>query len=74
MGKVWDAADRAALEDLKRKSVQVSDASPELVKGVQERSKAIIEKWIQNAKTKGVDGEKAYAEFHEELKRVAAGQ
>jgi TRAP-type C4-dicarboxylate transport system substrate-binding protein len=74
VGKVWDAADRAALEDLKKKSVQVSEASPELVKGVQERSKAIVNKWIQDARSRGVDGEKAYAEFHEEVKRVTAGQ
>jgi hypothetical protein len=41
---------------------------------VQERSKAIIDKWKQDAKAKGVDGDKVFAEFHEELKRVAAGK
>ena len=36
--------------------------------------KAIIDKWIKAATAKGVDGAKVLAEFHEELKRVAAGQ
>ena len=40
-GKAWDATDAAALEEMKRVGIQISEASPELVKGVQERSKAI---------------------------------
>jgi TRAP-type C4-dicarboxylate transport system substrate-binding protein len=73
-GKAWDSTDRAALEVMKKANIQISEASPELVKGVQERSKAIIDKWKQDATAKGVDGEKVFAEFHEELKRVAAGK
>src|SRR5438128_10461269 len=38
-GKAWDATDAAALEEMKRANIQVSEASPELVKGTQERSK-----------------------------------
>jgi len=72
-GKAWDATDRAALEEMKKAGIQTVEASPELVKGVQERSKAIIDNWIQAANAKGVDGAKVFAEFHEELKRVAAG-
>ena len=72
-GRAWDATDRAALEEMKKAGIQTIEASPELVKGVQERSKAIIDKWIQAANAKGVDGAKVFAEFHEELKRVAAG-
>ena len=37
-GKAWDATDRAALEVMKKVGIQISEASPELVKGVQERS------------------------------------
>jgi TRAP-type C4-dicarboxylate transport system substrate-binding protein len=73
-GKAWDNTDRAAMEVMKKANIQIQEASPELVKGVQERSKAIIDKWIADATAKGVDGKKVYAEFHEELKRAAAGQ
>ena len=58
---------------MKKHGIQTVEASPELVKGVQERSKAIIDKWIRDATAKGVDGAKVFAEFHEELKRVSAG-
>jgi TRAP-type C4-dicarboxylate transport system substrate-binding protein len=73
-GKAWDSTDRAALEVMKKANIQIQEASPELVKGVQERSKDIIDKWKKDATAKGVDGEKVFAEFHEELKRAAAGQ
>ena len=46
-GKAWDATDRAALEVMKKANIQIQEASPELVKGVQERSKAIIDKWMK---------------------------
>src|ERR1041384_5269766 len=32
-GNAWDATDKAALEEMKRANIQVSEASPELVKG-----------------------------------------
>lgn len=73
-GKAWDNTDRQALEVMKKANIQIQEASPELVKGVQERSQAIIDKWIADATAKGVDGKKAFAEFREELKRAAAGQ
>ena len=72
-GKAWDAADRAALEEMKRVGIQITEASPELIKGVQERAKVIEEKWVQSATAKGVDGAKVLAEFREEVKRVAVG-
>ena len=72
-GKAWDTTDAAALEEMKRVNIQINEASPELVKGVQEKSKAIIDKWVKDATAKGVDGAKVLAEFREELKRVAAG-
>jgi TRAP-type transport system periplasmic protein len=72
-GKAWDAADAAAMEEMKRVGIQISEASPELIKGVQERAKAIEEKWVKDATAKGVDGAKVLAEFREEVKRLAAG-
>ena len=73
-GKAWDATDAAALEEMKRVGIQITPASPELVKGAQERAKAIDDKWVKNATAKGIDGAKVLAEFREELKRVSAGQ
>jgi TRAP-type transport system periplasmic protein len=73
-GKAWDAADNAALEEMKRVGMQVSEASPELIKGVQDRAKVIEDKWVKDATAKGVDGAKVLAEFREEVKRVAAGK
>ena len=72
-GKSWDAADRGALEEMKKSGIQITEATPELIAGVQERAKAIVDKWVQGANAKGVDGTKVLAEFREELKRVAAG-
>ena len=72
-GKAWDAADRASLEEMKKSGIQILEASPELIAGVQERAKAIEQKWVQSATAKGVDGAKVLAEFRDELKRVAAG-
>ena len=73
-GKAWDDADKASLEQMKKDGVQVADASPELIKAVQEKSKAIIDKWIAAATAKGVDGGKVWAEFQQEIKNVAAGK
>ena len=56
-----------------RGAFEITEASPELIKGVQERAKAIEEKWVQSATAKGVDGAKVLAEFREEVKRVATG-
>jgi TRAP-type transport system periplasmic protein len=72
-GKAWDDADAAGIEEMKKLGVKIDDAPPELVKSVQERSRPVVEKWIQAANAKGIDGAKALAEFREEVKRVAAG-
>jgi TRAP-type C4-dicarboxylate transport system substrate-binding protein len=73
-GKAWDAADAAGIEEMKKLGIKIDPASPELVKGVQERAKPLEEKWVKDATAKGVDGAKVLAEFREEVKRVAAGQ
>src|SRR5437764_5724806 len=72
-GKAWDATDAAALEEMKRANIQISEASPELVKGVQERAKAINDKWVKDATAKGVDGAAVLAAFRAEVKQLAAG-
>ena len=72
-GKAWDAADRAAFDEMKKVGIQITEASPELIQGVKERAKVIEDEWVKNASAKGLDGAKVLAEFREELKRVAAG-
>jgi TRAP-type transport system periplasmic protein len=72
-GQAWDAADRAAYEEMKRVGIQITEASPELIQGVKERAKVIEDDWVKHASAKGLDGGKVLAEFREEIKRVAAG-
>ena len=72
-GKAWDAADKVGLEAMKAANVQITEASPALVADVRRLTAPLAQEWIKSANAKGVDGAKAYAEFHEELKKVAAG-
>ena len=72
-GKAWDAADRAALEEMKRVRHPDPRSLARAGHGVQERAKAIEREVGARRTAKGVDGAKVLAEFREELKRVAAG-
>jgi TRAP-type C4-dicarboxylate transport system substrate-binding protein len=73
-GRSWDAADKVGIEALKGANVTVIEASPEFVADVRKRTEPLVQEWIKSANAKGVDGAKVYAEFHEELKKVAAGK
>jgi TRAP-type transport system periplasmic protein len=73
-GKSWDEADRAGLEEMKKAGIRIDEASPELVKGVREKTKQLEDNWIKAASAKGIDGAKVLAEFREEVARVAAGK
>ncbi|HUP05734.1 MAG TPA: TRAP transporter substrate-binding protein [Caldimonas sp.] len=73
-GRSWDAADRIGMDALKAANVTIIDASPEFVADVRKRTEPLVQEWIKSANAKGIDGAKVYAEFHEELKRVAAGK
>ena len=73
-GKSWDAADRGGLDALKAAGVQIIDASPAFVADVRQRTAPLVQDWIKSANAKGVDGAKAWAEYQDELKKVAAGQ
>lgn len=73
-GKSWDAADKIGLETLKKANVKIVEADAALLKEVRTRSAPIIDDWVKKASAKGIDGAKVLAEFHEELKKVAAGK
>ena len=72
-GKAWDAADKVGLEAMKAAGVQITEASPAFVADVRRLTAPLVQDWIKSANAKGVDGAKAYAEFHDELNKVAAG-
>ena len=72
-GKAWDAADKVGLETMKAANVQITEASPAFVADVRRLTAPLAQEWIKSANAKGVDGQKAYDEFHAELKKVAAG-
>lgn len=73
-GQSWDRADKGGLDALKAAGVEITDASPTLIKGVQAKAAVIEQEWIKAAGTRGVDGAKALAEFRQEMKNVAAGK
>jgi hypothetical protein len=54
--------------------VRFTEATPELIKGVQQRAAVLEQEWIKAAGAKGVDGARALADFRDELKNVAAGR
>jgi len=74
-GKSWDNVDRIGNEGMKKAGVQIDPANPALVKDIQTKAQPVIQAWIKDAKDKrNTDGAMVLKEFHEELKRVAAGQ
>ena len=73
-GKAWDAADKVGLDALKAAGVAMVDANPAFVADVRKRTEPLISDWVKAANAKGIDGAKVFAEFHEELKKVAAGR
>ncbi|MFZ2648891.1 MAG: TRAP transporter substrate-binding protein [Burkholderiaceae bacterium] len=72
-GQAWDAADKVGLDTLRAAGATIADASPAFVADVRKRTEPLVQDWIKAANAKGIDGAKVFAEFHEELKRAAAG-
>ena len=74
-GKSWDNVDRVGNEGMKTAGVQIEQANPALVKDIQSKAQPVIQAWVRDAKEKrNIDGATVLKEFHEELKRVAAGK
>jgi TRAP-type transport system periplasmic protein len=73
-GKSWDDADAKGTEALKKSGVKIVHASPAFAAEVQKRSAPIVDDWVTKASAKGIDAGKILKEFHEELKKAAAGK
>src|SRR5262245_36096545 len=75
-GQSWDRADQVGLNALKAAGANIMQADAAMQAEAKKRSGPIIDDWIKqaNARYKGLDGKAVLAEFHEELKKVAAGK
>jgi TRAP-type C4-dicarboxylate transport system substrate-binding protein len=73
-GVSWDEADKKGLEAARKAGVKVVNADAAFAAEVKKRSAPIIDDWITKASARGVNAKKIFAEFHTELKKVAAGQ
>ena len=73
-GLSWDEADRKGMDAARKAGIKVVNADAAFVAEARKRSAPIIEDWIRKANTKGLDGAKILAEFHEELRKVAAAK
>ena len=73
-GKSWDGADQVGQNALKAAGANIVIADAAMRAEAQKRSGPIIEDWIKKASAKGVNAKAILAEFHEELKKVAAGK
>jgi len=73
-GQAWDRADREGMEAMKAAGVTFINASPALIAEVNAKAAVVQQNWIKAAATRNIDGAKALAEFHQELKNVAAGK
>jgi hypothetical protein len=60
---------------MKKAGVRFDTANQTFIKDVQVKAQPIIENWINEVKEKrNMDGAMLLREFHDELKRVAAGE
>ena len=73
-GKAWDTYAQIGYVAMKASGVEIAKASPALVAEVRERTKQFEGDWLKDAAAKGIDGAKALADFHVELKKLEAGR
>jgi TRAP-type C4-dicarboxylate transport system substrate-binding protein len=73
-GQSWDRADKVGLDALKAAGANIVQADAKMIAEAKSRSGPIIDEWIKNASVKLPNAKAVLAEFHEELKRVAAGK
>jgi len=73
-GKAWDKYGAQGEAAMKAAGIQVMKAPDALVAEVRERTRQFEADWIREAATKGVEGAKALAAFHAELKKLEAAK
>jgi len=73
-GKSWDNADKVGLDALKAAGANIITADAGMQAEAKKRSGPIIEDWIKKASAKLPNAKAVLDEFHEELKKVAAGK
>ena len=73
-GKSWDNADKIGLDALKAAGANIVTADAAMQAEAKKRSGPIIDDWIKKASAKGVNAKAILDEFHDELKKVAAGK
>ena len=73
-GQSWDRADKVGLDALKAAGANIVPADAAMVAEAKKRAGPIIEDWIKKASAKLPNAKAVLDEFHEELKKVAAGK
>jgi TRAP-type transport system periplasmic protein len=73
-GKSWDNADKIGLDALKAAGANIVTADASMQAEAKKRAGPIIEDWIKKASAKVPNAKAILDEFHEELKKVAAGK
>jgi TRAP-type C4-dicarboxylate transport system substrate-binding protein len=70
-GRGWDKVDRRGMAFMQAAGVQFTKADAAFVKGVQDRTAAVEDKWAAAAEAKGMnDARKVLAEFRAEIKKL----
>jgi TRAP-type C4-dicarboxylate transport system substrate-binding protein len=73
-GQSWDRADKVGLDALKAAGANIVQADAAMTAEAHKRSGPIIDDWIKKASVKLPNAKQVLDEFHEELKKVAAGK
>jgi TRAP-type C4-dicarboxylate transport system substrate-binding protein len=73
-GQSWDRADKVGLDALKAAGANITTATPAMQAEARKRSGPIIQDWIKKASVKLPNAKAVLDEFHQELKKVAAGK
>ena len=73
-GKAWGDADTEAMKLLKEHNVTFHQASDQLIQDVKARTNKFEQAWLDEAKSKNLDGPAILAEFRETLKTLEAKQ
>lgn len=72
MGRNWDKVDRRAYGLMQANNVQVAKADAKFVADVKSKTSALEQKWVQDAKAKGLaDPAKVLAEFRSEIAKAS---